>query len=229
MNLDAHYSNIAQPSLEKIKNNQYEIDELIENLDDSRRGLTVLARPNEEVKSKFQYFISKLRLIEPEQYYYPNSDIHTTILSIISCYPDFSINDISTTEYIEVINKSINEIPSFTIQYRGAILSPAGIIIKGYPENNILQELRTRLRQDFKKSHLEQSLDKRYTLQTAHSTIMRFSNPIKQKDKLIQLVNEFNEHDFGSFKVKNIEFVFNDWYQKSKNTQKLADFQLIGG
>lgn len=224
MNLDAHYSNIAQFSLEKIKNNQYEIDRLIKNLDDSRRGLTVLARPNEEVKSKLQYFISELRLIEPEQYYYPNSDIHTTILSIISCYPDFSLKSISIPDYIEIINNSIREIPPFSIQYKGAILSPSGIIIKGYPENNVLLELRNRLRQNFKSSHLEQSLDKRYTLQTAHSTIMRFSNPLKQKDKLIQLVKEFNDYDFGPFTVNKIEFVYNDWYQRAEHVKLLGKF-----
>ncbi|WP_186755348.1 2'-5' RNA ligase family protein [Echinicola salinicaeni] len=226
MNLDAHYFSLAQSSLEIILNDQYEIDPHTDNIKDSRRGLTLLARPDNGAKTKIQGFISMLRDTEPEQYYYPNADLHITILSIISCYPEFSINNISITDYVKIIKKSISEIPPFQIQYKGTVLSPAGVLIKGYPEGNSLQNLRNQLRKNFKNSPLEQSLDKRYTLQTAHSTIMRFAKPLQQKARLIQLVNEFNKHDFGSFIVKDIEFVYNDWYQKSINTKKLGEFCL---
>ncbi|UCS95816.1 mutarotase [Echinicola marina] len=209
-----------------MHNDQYDIDTLIEAPNDSRRGLTVLTRPDESVTSKIQVFLAELRAIEPHQYYYPSSDIHITILSIISCFPGFSLDSISSTDYIEIVRQSIHGIPPISIQYKGIMLSPAGVLIKGYPQNTALHELRTRLRKNFKNSHLQQSLDKRYTLQTAHSTIMRFTKPLQQKDQLFELVNKYDMHDFGHFKAKNIELVYNDWYQRRENTRKLSDFSL---
>ena len=39
-------------------------------------------------------YIKEIKKIEPNQYFYPNSDIHITVMSIISCYDGFDMTKI---------------------------------------------------------------------------------------------------------------------------------------
>ncbi|WP_231481145.1 hypothetical protein [Sediminibacter sp. Hel_I_10] len=85
MNLESHYKKLYNESISKISSDSYEIDELIDSKKDNRFGITLLIRPSIEIKEKIQNFIKEIKKIEPNQYYYPNSDIHITVMSIISC------------------------------------------------------------------------------------------------------------------------------------------------
>ncbi|WP_233783372.1 hypothetical protein [Flavivirga eckloniae] len=89
-----------------------------------------------------------------------------------------------------------------------------------------LNIIRNNLRENFKNTTLEQSIDKRYSIQTAHATICRFSDKLNQKSEFLKSVEDFRNYDFGSFKVKNLELVYNDWYQKEKHVRRLFDFSI---
>jgi hypothetical protein len=39
-------------------------------------------------------------------------------------------------------------------------------------------------------------------------------------------LKKYRSFDFGKFKVKNIELVYNDWYQRERSTQQLHSFGL---
>ncbi|WP_343707224.1 hypothetical protein [Flavobacterium sp.] len=75
-------------------------------------------------------------------------------------------------------------------------------------------------------SGLQQSIDSRYEISTAHSTIMRFQEKLQNPKKLIETVENFRDYDFGEFEVKNLELVYNDWYQRKSSTRVLGDFGL---
>jgi hypothetical protein len=49
---------------------------------------------------------------------------------------------------------------------------------------------------------LEQSLDKRYSIQTAHSTIIRFRRELNQKRCVLKLIDKYVDHDFGTFEIE---------------------------
>ncbi|MBD8489934.1 mutarotase [Echinicola sp. CAU 1574] len=222
MDLNKHYDQLFENSLIKVKTDQYEIDKQIQSPSDSRRGLTLLARPSLETKGQIQKFLVILKGLEPDQYYYPDSDLHMTVLSIISCYVGFELKNIRVPDYIELVQKSLKGVQPFKIKLKGGTFSPAGILVKGYPENNTLQQLRNQLRDNFKGADLEQSLDKRYAIQTAHSTIMRFSSPLLRKEQLIAKIEQYKDHDFGSFTVDSLELVYNDWYQRDSKVKLLT-------
>tara|TARA_R110002072_G_scaffold140149_4_gene284034 strand:- start:1370 stop:2065 length:696 start_codon:yes stop_codon:yes gene_type:complete len=224
MNLESHYKKLYNESISKISSDNYEIDDLIDSNKDNRFGLTLLIRPSIEIKEKIQKFIKEIKKIEPNQYYYPNSDIHITVMSIISCYDGFDINRIDLAKYIELIEKCIVEKKDINITFRGITASPSGIMIQGFMENNELNDIRDRLRKEFKNSNLEQSLDKRYSIQTAHSTIVRFRTTLSQKRKLLEFLDENNNFDFGTFKVNEFELVYNDWYQREKYVKEIYKF-----
>lgn len=226
MNLTEHYNQLYKTSSEIISAGKYSIDSELKNESDSRFGITLLIRPNDEIKANIETFINELKKAEPEQYFYPDSDIHITVMSIISCSENFSLNQISPNEYIEIICRSLVEVDKIRIHYKGITASPSAIMIQGFPSDETLNNLRNRLRKNFKKSGLQQSIDSRYEISTAHSTVMRFQEKLQNPKKLIEIAEKFRDYDFGKFEVKNLELVYNDWYQRKSTTRVLGDFGL---
>ena len=226
MNLTQHYDQLYKTSSEIISTGKYSIDSELKNESDSRFGITLLIRPNDEIKANIHSFLNELRKAEPEQYFYPDSDIHITVMSIISCSSDFTLNQISAKEYIEVICRSLVDVEKIQIHFKGITASPSALMIQGFPSDETLNNLRNRLRENFKNSGLQQSIDSRYSISTAHSTVMRFQEKLHDPKKLIETAEKFRDYDFGEFEVKNLELVYNDWYQRKSTTRVLGDFGL---
>ncbi|WJS94335.1 AKAP7 2'5' RNA ligase-like domain-containing protein [Flavobacterium johnsoniae] len=226
MNLNEHYNKLYETSAATIAAGKYSIDLELKNESDSRFGITLLIRPNDEIKANIQHFINELKKVEPEQYFYPESDIHITVMSIISCSENFTLNQISPKEYIEIICRSLVDVEKIKIHYKGVTASPSALMIQGFPSDETLNNLRNKLRENFKNSGLQQSMDSRYSIFTAHSTIMRFQEKLQNPKKLIETAEKFRDYDFGEFDVTNLELVYNDWYQRKNTTKVLGDFGL---
>ncbi|PKQ44745.1 mutarotase [Confluentibacter flavum] len=226
MNLEEHYNKLYADSIIKIKDDDYEIDHLINSPLDNRFGITLLTRPSVEVKNDIQKFLNELKSIDPYQYFYGNSDIHVTVMSIISCYNGFQLERINISEYINLISKSLVKNSKIKIEFKGVTASPSCIMIQGFMNTNFLNLIRNNLRENFKNSNLQQSIDKRYSLQTAHTTVVRFQNKINNKPAFLKIIEAYRHYDFGSFEVKNLELVYNDWYQKEKHVKKLYEFSI---
>jgi len=226
MNLTEHYNQLYKKSSKAILTEQYKLDPQINNPSDSRFGLTLLIRPSETIKANIQLFLEEIKVIEPNQYYYPDSDIHITVMGIISCYEGFTLDQINIPEYIDLIEQSLVELDQIEIEFRGLTASPSAIMIQGFPTDESLNIFRNKLRESFKNSTLEQSIDSRYTIAAAHSTVMRFQEKLENTKQLIQFAEKFRDYNFGKFQVKKLELVYNDWYQRERNTIHLADFNL---
>ena len=226
MNLTEHYNQLYKKSSKAILTEQYKLDPQINNPSDSRFGLTLLIRPSETIKANIQLFLEEIKAIEPNQYYYPDSDIHITVMGIISCYEGFTLDQINIPEYIDLIEQSLVELDQIEIEFRGLTASPSAIMIQGFPTDESLNIFRNKLRESFKNSTLEQSIDSRYTIAAAHSTVMRFQEKLENTKQLIQVAEKFRDYNFGKFQVKKLELVYHDWYQREGNTIHLADFNL---
>lgn len=224
--LKNHYDKLFQNSKSKIIENNFVTDDLINHKSDNRYGITLVIIPSHEVKEKVQFFLDKLKEVDPNQYYYRNTDIHITVMSIISCYPEFSERKLDIDKYYNVIEKSVSEVAKFTIDFKGITASSSAVMVQGFPSNNNLNLIRENLRVNFKKTNLEQSLDKRYSIQTAHSTVVRFSQKVKKLEKFLEVLENFREFNFGTFEIKEMIFVANDWYQKKEKVKKLKLFSL---
>jgi len=225
MDLAEHYNKLYTEAVAKIAQDQYEIDHLIDSATDQRFGVTLVIRPDVATNHNIQQFLSKAKAIEPNQYYYQNTDIHITLMSIISCYDGFNLDDINVKDYIELIQQVLVRHKSFKILFKGLTASPSCILIQGFLTDT-LNEIRNDLRAVFKNTNLQQSIDKRYAIQTAHSTIIRFRSELENREALINLVQKYRDYDFGTFDVENIELVYNDWYQREKHVKKLHTFSL---
>jgi hypothetical protein len=49
-------------------------------------------------------------------------------------------------------------------------------------------QIQNNLRANFRNSTLEQSIDKRYTIQTSHATFVRFRKPLHNKNSLLKAI-----------------------------------------
>ncbi|WP_293305529.1 2'-5' RNA ligase family protein [Pedobacter sp. UBA5917] len=225
MNLAEHYNKLYNNSITKIANGDYEIDRLIDSDTDQRFGITLVIRPDEATNNRIQQFLTEAKAIEPDQYYYQNADIHITLMSIISCYEGFDLKDINVEDYVELTKQVLAKYKNFNIHFKGLTASPSCILIQGFLTET-LNEIRDDLRKAFKNSNLQQSIDKRYAIQTAHSTVIRFRSGLENKEALINLVEKYRDYDFGTFEVKQIELVYNDWYQRERFVKKLHRFSL---
>lgn len=217
---------MRQAALHQFAQGHVEVDALLSAPHDTRRGLTLLARPPAAVTARIAAMLADFRLVEPGQYYYPATDIHLTILSLISCYPGFSLNDIDLEEYQRALRSLLQAMPPFTIRYTGLTASPGGIMVQGFPLGDGLANLRQTIREFFQHAGLPHSIDRRYRLQTAHSTVVRFKQPLANPAALLDNLSRYQAQDFGAFEVASVELVFNDWYQRAAHTVLLEKYPL---
>ena len=226
MNLISHYNKLWEEAFEAFRKGEFQVDPLIHSRDDNRFGVTLLLRPTETVLSSIEAFQKEVLEAEPGLYYQPRSDIHITVLSIISCYDGFQLSDIDIKKQIDLIQKSIEGFSLFNIWFKGITASPSAIMLQGFPEGDHLNHIRNSLRLHYDGSNEPSRMDVRYAITTAHSTIIRFSEQPEHPDKFLSVLEKYREYDFGSFEVNSLEFVYNDWYQKNEKVKKLAEFRL---
>lgn len=224
--LQSHYDQWYQQSIDIARTEQFKIDPYLANPNDNRYGMTLLIRPAQVVKDRIQDFLSSLNAIAPKQYYYRSSDIHITVMSIISCYAGFNMSQIAVEEYSQLIQESLKDCSSFEITFKGITASPSTIMIQGFYDVGTLDSLRDQLRNHFGQADLQQSLDKRYKIFTAHATVVRFKTDLSDKARFLNLLEKYRNHEFGTFKVRALEFVFNDWYQRIEKVSLLKKFVL---
>lgn len=226
MDLAAHYQNLYNNSISIIQTQNCQVDEMIDSPTDNRFGLTLIIRPQPDVRLRIQEFLNELKAIEPEQYYYPDADIHITVMAIISCDEGFNLTQIALDDYVAMIQKCVLNHPPFEIEFRGITASPSCIMVQGFMSDGTLNEIRNTLRTHFRNSTLQQSIDKRYAIQTAHSTVVRFRQSLTHKDEFLKALHSHRNLNFGTFAVHSIDLVFNDWYQRHETLKTLWHFDL---
>ncbi|KQR95632.1 hypothetical protein ASG01_00690 [Chryseobacterium sp. Leaf180] len=199
---------------------------MIDGINDTRRGITLLTRLSQPVIENIERFQNELRQIDQHQYEQPSADLHLTILSLISCYAGFSLNDIHVQDYMEIIAESVLNIRPFSIRFRGITASKDAVMIQGFPQDDSLEIIRERLRTNLKKTSLQQSVDSRYKITTAHITAVRFRKELNVPSGYAAALQRFRNFDFGEITVSSLDLVFNDWYQKKDIVRTLHRFAL---
>jgi 2'-5' RNA ligase len=177
------YDKMWADAFEKIKRNELDLDPLIDTPNDSRLGITLQVKPDNKNIENFNLFLNiflkEAQNIELGQYCYLPDEIHITVMSIINCKTGFNLSEISLPDYVGYIEESINNIPPFSIEFKGITASPSCILIQGFPENDSLEQIRNNLRTEFGDGSPYNTIDTRYRIQTAHCTVIRFRQKLK--------------------------------------------------
>ena len=108
----------------KIQAGAISCDSAMDDPKDTRRGLTLLVRPQQAVIANMQNFLNTAIKIASQQYVYPAKDIHLTTLSIFSCKADFTLKEINLDEYKALIKSTLSSFSSLNklLRYNLSIL-----------------------------------------------------------------------------------------------------------
>ncbi|MEM7656363.1 MAG: hypothetical protein AAF399_09565 [Bacteroidota bacterium] len=195
---------------------------------DTRRGLTLKCKLPAAAQAAIQDFLHEFDEVCPGQYLYPSSDLHLTILTIISCQADFELAQSRWEEYWALIQAAIADLPAFRMAFHGITASPSCVLAQGFPLGEGLELLRNRIRAAFSASHLPHTIDKRYFLNTAHSTIVRYTEAPQDLKATVQFLEKQRKRPLGMGKIQEIEFVCTDWYMSEGIVTELASWPLNG-
>lgn len=224
--MDEIYQQMWASAFPKIKAGMIHSDDQMDNETDNRKGFTLLIRPSQTVINKCQQFLHQAQAFAPNQYYYPPTDLHLTTLSIFSCQTGFNFHQIDLPTYLTLIRQTLKKFPPFQIQYAGITLSSSGIVAKGYDEIGTLNEIRVALRNAFKATTLAHTIDKRYVLKAAHTTLIRFKQPLSNPALFANFLTQQQSIPFGIMTVPAIDLVANDWYMKTEQVALLERYPL---
>jgi len=193
---------------------------------DARRGLTLIARPAPALADRFDALQARLADADPRQYRQPRADLHVTILSLFTVTADYAPHLARRADYAAAVRAAVAGLPAFDIDFDGITISRGAVLARGFPRDGTLELLRARLRDALRARGLDGSLDQRYRLVTAHSTLLRFTAPPPDPARLAAALAEVRAMPLGTMRVKSLQLVVNDWYMSSAAVEALESFTL---
>ena len=221
------YDRLWEEALCQFAAGEAQIDtHLLHRQADRRTGITLIARPSAEVVERIAELATELRAIEPEQYFYQPDELHVTVMSLISASESFDLNQAPIAAYQAVLGELFSQARPFTIRFRGVTASSDAVLIQGYVDDDYLNQLREAIRWRLGGAGLAGSLDTRYRIVTAHTTMMRFRARPHHLPSLVRQLRLAREREFGSALVERIDLVVNDWYMANDRVQLLACYPL---
>ncbi|MCU0498873.1 MAG: hypothetical protein MUF87_16090 [Anaerolineae bacterium] len=225
--LSEFYAEMWRESRPRYHENTLELDPyLADRHSDRRRGITVIIRLQGTLVDRVMTVIERFGALDPAQFVYPRAQLHTTLLSLNTASPDFVPDSALLRRYQTLLTDFFQTIPAFTIEYRGIIGTPAAVILCGYPQEDRLNQIRDALRVVLTAQGLGANLDQRYRIISAHSTLMRFTQRLRDPAAMIALIDHWRDQPLGVLTVSEVEFVINDWYLTPERVQTLARYPL---
>lgn len=222
--LEQKYQEIFHVGKDALSAREEHIDHYLQVPDsDHRMGLTLLVTLEGEVIDHFKGVHGALQPIEPYQYYYPASDIHITIMDMVGAKEGFKFDRNLIRQYQEIFEQVIPTIPQFKVHFKGVTTSNGAVIAKGYYDPALYQ-LRESVRYMARKRNI--FMEERYESFTAHSTIVRFKDKMRKHGEFLESIRKMDTVDLGSMVVKDIEFVYHDWYNIDYKKVVLSKYQL---
>ena len=191
--------------------------------DDTRFGLTLLIPVQDPVTVAVAAAQKELAALAPEQYFYPATDLHVTVLSLLTARSDRRYVADQILPYQVLVAEAVARQKSFVIAFAGLSLSPAAVLAQGFPEEGLLG-LRQFLREQAAKNKL--LLDERYHSPTAHVTLGRWRQPLLNSSVIINWVEQNRQRPLATMSVTELHLVWHDWYNRQERRQVLARFPL---
>jgi 2'-5' RNA ligase len=227
-NLIRLYDALWQDAVDHFAAGRVQLDPyLVARHRDHRLGLTVIARPTQQVIDQFSALLRELAQIEPHQYFYQPSEFHVTILSLFTATENFEPYFAKIPAYLTTLQPVLSAAERFTVRFRGITATKSSIMVQGFPQDEQLECLRNKIREALQSKNLGEELDERYRITTAHTTIMRFRTQPQDLRHLVRVLGSYREHNFGQLTFQTVQLVKNDWYMSADKVEVLADYPLL--
>ncbi len=224
--LRTHYDAMWDRAWPAVSQGDVECDRHLAGGLDPRRGLTLIARPGAALAARFEAVQDALIAADPHQYRQPLSDLHMTVLSLFTVTDDYAPHLARRADYAAAARAALEDLPAFDIDFEGITISRGAVLVKGFPRDGTLEALRARLRDALRARGLDGTLDQRYRLVTAHSTVLRFVAPPAGPARLAAVLAEMRDVPLGTMRVDSLQLVINDWYMSSAALEPVATFTL---
>ena len=221
------YERLWQEAARALANGRPSIDPCLpDKTSDPRRGLSLLLRPEPAVQRSIHAFLGELAAVAPGQYFYRPEEFHVTVLSIVPGTELWRDKIRSVTAYQSIVRNVLKAYREFSIGFRGITASANAVMVQGFPANNTLAQLRNHLREELRKNHVDGELGRKYKIQTAHMTVMRFCRPDTDWNRLKVFLEASRTTPFGETRVRSVQLVLGDWYASANSMRLLAEYQL---
>jgi 2'-5' RNA ligase len=225
--LKQRYDHLWSETRERIRAGNVDIDAVLAHKQaDLRLGMTALFRPSEQVRKRVAELLDRLRELEPDQYYYDPAELHVTFLSLFTATEKHESFFARAEEYVEAVSAGIREMSSFRIFFTGITAASGAIMAQGFTDAAKLNTARDILRGELRSRDLDQGLDQRYRLETAHMTMVRFRQPLRDGKLFAEALERMRNFEFGQTDADCLELVRNDWYMSRGRTERLQTYRL---
>ena len=224
--LAAHYDAMWEHAHCAIARGEVDCDTRLAAGPDPRRGISLIARPCQALQASFDHVLERLADAEPAQYRYPAADLHMTILSLLTVSADAVIHPALVDDYRAAVQAAVDGIDAIEIGFDGIALSRGAVMARGVPRGPSLEILRERLRRQLRERGLDGALDRRYRLVTAHMTLFRFTEPLRDAARCAALLHALRDEPLGALRIDRVELVINDWYMSSQSLVQVAALPL---
>jgi 2'-5' RNA ligase len=194
---------------------------------DLRRGLTLALRPSRAVQISINNFLHELAAVAPGQYFYRPEEFHLTVLALIPGTESWQDRMQHLPAFQKIIDEVLKRHRKFSIAFRGVTASRGAVMIQGFPNDLTLAQIRDDLRDALCRHKLNEQLDARYKISSAHITVMRFCNVNADWKHLLALLNANRTTDFGDASVTKLELIFGDWYASANTARTIQKYQLM--
>jgi len=131
------YDSIFEEHIQDIINNRIKTDKYLKTESiDNRRGISLII-PISFTNCVYTDLINEYKNIEPDQYYYPEIDLHITVFTFLSARETYINNEDINRQFKSISEYVLQNIRAFNILLDGITFSKEAGFINGY-DNNIL-------------------------------------------------------------------------------------------
>jgi 2'-5' RNA ligase len=219
------YENLWKNAMADFQANQVQLDSFLKDRGaDRRRGITLVARPNQSVSTRIEFLQQHLQEHLPGQYFYKPIELHITILSPFTATDQSELFFARLGDYQKAIDQALEDAGRFSVEFRGITATSSALMVQGFPQGPELNRIRDRLRAVLGYCQLTDGLETRYHMVTAHITFMRFQDRPQNIPHLPTELGRYRTVDFGSQEFQQLQLVRNDWYMSE--VEILKDYVL---
>jgi 2'-5' RNA ligase len=193
---------------------------------DRRRGVALIFRLTPTVQAAMKNFLDPLAAEFPDQYFYQPAELHVTVASLISATDQWrrEIADVKT--YRAMLREVLSRHQPFTLEFRGVTAAANAVMFQGFPAGDTLESIRSELRRTFAAHGFAGRLDRRYRINAAHATAMRFCKPDADWRRLLAALEAGRQTYFGEMRVDMLQLIWSDWYASASSLRVIEKYPL---
>ena len=100
---------------------------------DPRRGATLVARPNADVRKRVETFLREAAAICPGQHFYQPAELHVTVLAVIPGSESWREEIHRLPVCRVVLDEVLKNCRAFSLKFSGVTVSPEAVLVQGFP------------------------------------------------------------------------------------------------